>query len=206
MADQESSQPALTPEENLAARAALFKALGHPARLLILNLIHAKPRHGEELAMILHLTPATISHHLTKLTDVGLLASHKDQYYQVYSLTGDLLDRTIGEFVAMPQEGVRAQVSVDAYRDKVLRTFLKRGRLTALPAQLKKRLVILAHIAQEFEPNRTYTEHEVNMLLLEFDEDVATLRRALVDHGFLEREAGIYQRTTEDPSQTTPSR
>ena len=76
----------VTPEENLAVRAEFFKALGHPARLLILNLIRMKPRHGEELAVILHLNPATISHHLSKLTDAGLLVSRKDQYYQVYSL------------------------------------------------------------------------------------------------------------------------
>jgi len=37
----------LTPEQNLEARAELFKALGHPVRLLILNLIKIKPRHGE---------------------------------------------------------------------------------------------------------------------------------------------------------------
>jgi len=58
-------------EENLEARAELFKALGHPMRLLILNLVKIKPRHGEELATILGLKPATISHHLSKLTQVG---------------------------------------------------------------------------------------------------------------------------------------
>ena len=46
--------------ENLEARARLFKALGHPTRLLILNLIKQKPRHTEEMAAILNLQPATI--------------------------------------------------------------------------------------------------------------------------------------------------
>jgi DNA-binding transcriptional ArsR family regulator len=45
-------------ELNLEARANLFKALGHPVRLLILNLVQMKPRHGEELATILKLNPA----------------------------------------------------------------------------------------------------------------------------------------------------
>ena len=48
-------------EQNLDAKANLFKALGHPARLLILNLIKRQPRHGEELAVILMLNPATVS-------------------------------------------------------------------------------------------------------------------------------------------------
>ena len=48
-------------EGDLEARAELLKALGHPVRLLILNLLDMKPRHGEELAAILNLQPATIS-------------------------------------------------------------------------------------------------------------------------------------------------
>lgn len=190
-------QSGMTPEENLEARAELFKALGHPVRLLILNLIRMKPRHGEELAEILHLNPATISHHLSKLTDVGLLTSRKDQYYQIYSLVGDVLSKTIDEVVDLPQDGLRAQVEEDAYRKKVMRTFFRHGRLTELPSQNKKKLVVLDCILQEFEPERTYTEHEVNQVLLEFHEDVATLRRALVDLGWMTRERGIYQRATE---------
>jgi len=189
-----NQSPTMTPEENLNARAELFKALGHPARLLILNLIRMKPRHGEELAVILHLNPATISHHLSKLTGVGLLESHKDQYYQVYSLVGGLLGKTIDEVVDLPQEGLSAHVEEDAYRKKVLKTFFRHGRLVSLPAQLKKKLVILDRIAGEFEPGRTYTEREVNQALLEFNEDVATLRRGLVDAGLMQREAGLYWR------------
>lgn len=178
----------------MEARAQLFKALGHPTRLLILNLVNMKPRHGQELAAILNLQPATISHHLSKLADAGLLRSRKDQYYQVYSLVDDVLDKTLEEMVCLPQPGLNAEVEVDAYRKKVLRTFFKHGRLTHLPAQLKKRMIILETIAQEFEPAHSYTEHAVNQILLEFHEDVALLRRELVDCGFMEREAGIYHR------------
>jgi hypothetical protein len=183
-----------TAEENLAARAELFKALGHPTRLLILNLIKMKPRHGEELAAILNLKPATISHHLTKLSAVGLLTSRKDQYYQIYSLVPDVLQRTLSEVVHLPQPGLTAEVEEDAYRKRVLGTFIKRGRLTQFPAQYRKRLIILEKMVQEFEPGREYTEQEVNQILVEFHEDVATLRREMIDHKLLEREAGRYWR------------
>jgi ArsR family transcriptional regulator len=186
-----------TVEENLEARAELFKALGHPARLLILNLVQIKPRHGEELAAILKLKAATISHHLAKLTEVGLLESRKDQYYQTYSLIGDVLAKTLDEVVRLPQPGLTAEVEEDAYRIKVLKTFFRRGRLTQIPAQLKKRLIILEKIVQEFEPEREYSEHEVNQILLEFHEDVATLRRALIDHKLMQRDKGIYRRVPE---------
>ncbi len=181
-------------EENLEARATIFKALGHPVRLLILNLVQIKPRHGEELAAILHLKPATISHHLAKLTAVGLLKSEKDQYYLTFSPTGDLLERSLGEVVRLPQPGLGAEVEPDAYRDKVLETFFRHGRLTQIPTQLKKRLIILEKLAGEFEPEHHYPEREVNQILLDFHEDVATLRREMIGHGLMERERGIYRR------------
>jgi ArsR family transcriptional regulator len=183
-----------TPEQDVEARAELFKALGHPARLLIVNLVRNKPRHVEELAVILRLSPGTVSHHLSKLSSAGLLRSEKEQYYQVFTLSGDLWDRTVGELVWVPQPGLTAQVEEDAYRQKVLSTFLRQGRLIGIPAQLKKRQIIFEKLIQEFEPDRTYTEREVNQILVDFHDDVATLRRGLIEHGLMERDSGLYSR------------
>jgi ArsR family transcriptional regulator len=201
----EKTPSTLTPEQNLEARAELFKALGHPVRLLILNLVKMKPRHGEELATILTLNPATISHHLSKLSDVGLLRAEKDQYYQVYSLSGVLLDQPLRDVVFMPQTGVTAQVEEDAYRQKVLRTFFKFGHLKSIPAQLKKFMIVLERLAEEFEPERTYTEREVNQVLVEFNDDVATLRRGLIDAGLMERENSIYWRVMDAETEKSPT-
>jgi len=181
-------------EENLEARAELFKALGHPVRLLILNLMRLKPRHGEELATILNLNPATISHHLTKLADVGLLKVQKDQYYHTYSLVEAHLQKPLAEMVQLPQPGLPAAVEEDAYRMKVLKTFFRHGRLKQIPAQLKKRQIVLEKLVEEFEAGRRYTELEVNQVLLEFHEDVATLRRGLIEHKLMQREKGTYWR------------
>lgn len=183
-----------TPEQDLEARAELFKALGHPARLLIVNLIQARPRHVEELAAILHLSPATVSHHLSRLSAAGLLSSAKDQYYQTYSLSGDLPSRTLGELILMPQPGLSAQVEEDAYRHKVLSTFIRQGRLIGIPAQRKKRQIILEKLAEEFEPDRTYTERQVNQILVDWHDDVATLRRDLIGHGLMQRDNDLYWR------------
>lgn len=183
-----------TAEYNLEERARLFKALGHPARLLILNLIQQKPRHGEELAAILNLKPATVSHHLAKLAEAGLLAATKDQYYQIYSLVGDILKKPLGEVIRLPQPSLKDEVETDAYKQKVLKAFIKRGRLVRLPSQLKKMQVILELIVQEFEPEREYTEKEVNFILLDFHEDVATLRRSLIEHNLMTRSRSIYRR------------
>ncbi len=181
-------------ENVLDARAQIFKALGHPARLLILNLLNIKPRHGEELAAILRLNPATISHHLALLQEAGFLKTSKDQYYQVYSLDEASLQKTLAEMIQLPRPGLEGQVKEDAYRDIVLKTFFRQGRLAQIPAQLKKRQIVLERIAQEFEPGQAYSEQQVNQVLVEFHDDVASLRRGLVEMDLMERSQGIYTR------------
>ena len=180
--------------DNLKARAQLFRALGHPARLVILNLLRKQPRHGEELAVILNLQPATISHHLAQLSTAGLVVSQRDQYYQTYSLCDAALERSLAEVVILSEPGLTAGAEEDAYEQKVLRTFVQRGRLVSIPVQRKKRQVILAFLAEQFEPGRAYTELQVNKVLVEFHEDVATLRRELVSYGYLSRAQGAYRR------------
>lgn len=78
----------------------------------------------------------------------------------------------------------------------MFRSFVADGRITRLPAKWSKRLVLLDHVARLFEPGRHYPETEVNEILAEvFPEDVAALRRYLIDGGFLDRDAGEYWRT-----------
>lgn len=184
-------------EAELESRAELFKALGHPVRLLILNLILEKPRHGEELAAILHLNPATISHHLSLLSASGLLGSQKDQYYQTYAVLPGVLNRSLAQIIRLEQPYAIQAVDGDAYQRKVLQAFFKHGRLITIPAQLKKRQVVLEKIVQEFEPGRTYTEREVNLILLDFHDDIASLRRGLIELGLMTRSRGNYQRVGE---------
>jgi ArsR family transcriptional regulator len=185
-------------EANIEKQTQFFKALGHPARLLIMNLIKSKPRHGEELALILMLNPATVSHHLSILVKAGLLKSKKEQYYQVYSMEGSLLKNTLAEMIFFPPWDIAENVEEDAYRQKVLRTFLRRGRLVGIPAQRKKRQIILEEIIEQFEPEKEYLERKVNIILLDFHDDVATLRRGLIEFGLMERTTnGIYKRKYE---------
>jgi ArsR family transcriptional regulator, arsenate/arsenite/antimonite-responsive transcriptional repressor len=186
-------------ELNLEARANLFKALGHPTRLLMLNLIKLRPRHTEELASILRLSAGTVSHHLSMLTEAGLLSSSKEQYYQNYALRDGLLEKTLAEVVSMPQPGLEKNVSGNAYTTKVLRTFFKGGRIIKIPAQRKKLLVILGEIVKAFELGRTYTEREVSIVLSEYHDDFATLRRGLIEAGLMTRKDGIYQRVKTEP-------
>jgi hypothetical protein len=89
----------------------------------------------------------------------------------------------------------------DEHRDapaeaaRVLRTFVRDGRITQIPTQRSKRLVVLDHLAQEFEPGERYSESMVNLILGRWHPDTAAWRRYLVDEGFLSRDHGTYWRT-----------
>ncbi|HLU60236.1 MAG TPA: DUF2087 domain-containing protein [Pseudonocardia sp.] len=105
-------------------------------------------------------------------------------------------------------DGVRVELIKQAARDAapapegagdVVGRFITDGRLVALPAQESKRRLVLEHVAQAFEPGRRYPEREVDAVLRAWTEggatDHAALRRYLVDHQLLSREAGEYWRS-----------
>lgn len=93
------------------------------------------------------------------------------------------------------------------YEEKVLRAFIRDDRLVSIPAQERKRLVILAHLRDRcFVEDRAYPEAEVNQRLALFHPDVAALRRGLVDAGLMTRAAGEYRRAGAAPDGAeTPS-
>jgi hypothetical protein len=77
----------------------------------------------------------------------------------------------------------------------VLRNYLVDGKLTQVPAQRSKRLLVLDFLAGQFEPGRVYPEEQVNYVLGRFHADYAALRRYLVEEEMLERRDGFYWRT-----------
>lgn len=176
---------------DLNACAALFRALSHPARLTLLRLVWHEPLSGEALARLMNLAPATVSHHLAALAEAGLTTVRQQGHHRLVAANHAALNMTLG---ALIRGEVNAPTAEDPYRDRVLRAFLKDGKLTHIPAQRKKRDVILHELASLFEPGRTYTEREVSDALAEFHPDFFTLRRELVGLGLLAREQGVYWR------------
>ncbi len=117
-----------------------------------------------------------------------------------------LVGRTTAGWTAYPRllrDAVAASAPERAYVDHgaadrdeaaILRAFLPEGRLVQMPAQESKRLLVLDHVCRIFEPGVRYPEREVNALLRVFWHDHVTLRRYLVDYGFLARGGGEYWR------------
>jgi hypothetical protein len=74
--------------------------------------------------------------------------------------------------------------------DKVKNNFLLSEvplRLKAIPKGEKRKLVLLRLIVKEFEMEKHYTEKELNQILWSVYEDFVTLRRYLIEYGFMDR-------------------
>ena len=177
---------------------ALFKCLADRTRLQILRTLAKQDCYVELLSERLDLAPSTISFHLKKLADVGAVSSSRSQYYTMYSLNRDLFDTTMLDILQQESdESAEQERREEAWRQKVLRSFFDEtsGRLRTIPAQRKKRLIVLERLAAAFEEGRDYTEREVNIAIADFHDDFCTLRRELVDEGFMSRDGSVYRRT-----------
>jgi predicted transcriptional regulator len=171
---------------------AFFKALADKNRLKIVGLLAEKPYSVEELAALLKVKPSTISHHLARLSEAGLVKSHTESYYSVYQLDQSALEaKTRSMFSQRQLSTVVADVDADAYDKKVIKDYSRRdGSLKTLPAQRRKLEAILRYVVKAFEAGRRYSEKQVNAILAHYHEDTATLRRELVGFGLMKREGG----------------
>jgi len=169
-----------------------FKALADANRLKIVGLLAQQELSGDQLAEMLNVKPSTISHHLAKLVKTGLVSTRAESYYTIYRFEPKVLESISTRLLASETlPAVAEDVDVDAYDRKVLKSYLlSDGKLKEIPNQQKKLISILRHVIKVFEPEKRYTEKEVNELLKQFHEDYAFLRRELVDFKMLDREGG----------------
>jgi hypothetical protein len=183
-------------DERIERLATLYAAVGEPTRLRILGLLAEREATGAELSDRLGLTPPTVSHHMAKLVSAGLVKVTPDAQRRRYRLDLAALrpPQPRGEPESAPPFDETA---------KILRDFFAGERLTQIPASRKKRVIILRHLLERFEPGRDYPEREVNDLLRPAHDDVATLRRELVDYGYLVRDRGIYRVAERVPERGT---
>lgn len=167
-----------------------FKALADANRLKIIGLLAQKESSVEELAAVLEVSASTVSHHLSKLAELGLVSARAEGYYSVYRLESGNLDRMARQLLA---EDTLPEAARDldrrAYDRKVLKDYLQEdGTIRHLPTNQRKLDVVLRYIAEQFDFGKTYTEKEVNTVIGALNEDISGLRRDLVSVGYLDRE------------------
>jgi len=179
-------------DEQTSQLLSFFSAMSDANRLKIVGLLAQDDFSVEEMAEMLKLQASTVSHHLSKLSKVGLVSARAESYYNVYHLNTDMLEKMAKSILAqdtLPK--AVAGVDIDAYDRKVVKNYTQSdGRLKTIPAQQKKLLAVLKHIVQNFEMDVKYTEKQVNEVLSRFHDDTASLRRELIGFKLMAREGG----------------
>jgi hypothetical protein len=191
-----------------------LRALVDAQRLRMLARLAAGPTDAATIAAELHQPLSGIRRHLDTLRRAGLVEARPGEpgrfgarldrvgelALALAALQAEADGRPIGAEGEWPHDGEPPAATVErlgltAEERKVLRSYLVDGRLATIPAQGRKRQVILRFLVERvFTEDRTYPETEVNQRLALFHPDVASLRRYLVDGGLVQRAAGVYAR------------
>lgn len=177
------------------------KVLASVPRLRLVGLLAGRPHTAEQLAASSGLDRQTIDRHLKRLLDAGLVSETAVGADRTWRLRPEAIAE-LGRGLAALEPAVVRGVEigpdgrpVPAETARVLRAFVVDGRLTEIPAQPKKREVILDFLLEAcFPEDRDYPEKEVNQRLALWHPDAASLRRYLVDSGRMTRQAGVYRR------------
>ncbi|MCE1252726.1 MAG: metalloregulator ArsR/SmtB family transcription factor [Anaerolineae bacterium] len=182
----------MTESETLEELLNFFKALAESNRLKIIGLLAQQPHTVEAIADALGIGVSTTSHHLARLAKAGLVSAKADGHYYVYSLHTEILEDMAQRLLhkeTLPALGESSQN--DVFERKVLNTFLdEQGRIKTFPSQEKKFIVLLRHCLNDFEIQKHYSENEVNDILSRFNDDVATLRRGMIEFHLMARQNG----------------
>lgn len=171
----------------------LLKALANASRLSLIALIAKEEKSVGALANELELTEPTVSHHLAKLSAVGLAEKRVSGNTHYYRLNAKALQAINMSLISHASEGQKPSATAsDEYEARVLRSFVVEGRVTKVPEGYRKRMVVLRWLAGHFQDRRFYKEREVNEIIKRFHPDFATIRREFIGHGLMERESGTY--------------
>ncbi|MCL2363782.1 MAG: DUF2087 domain-containing protein [Defluviitaleaceae bacterium] len=91
-----------------------------------------------------------------------------------------------------------------AARAKVIATFMPNNKITQMPAQLKKKLILIEEIAKAFESNKPYTEKEMNLTIADYYDDFCMVRRFMVDYRLFKRDGAGYMKIDSSTGKDEP--
>ena len=171
-----------------------FKILANENRLKLIGVLSQTECSVEDLAARLQLKEPTVSHHLNKLKELDLVVMRSQGNTHLYKLNTDTLTR-LNKSLFTPKQMANwtKDIPTQAWEEKVLKSYINGDRIVELPASRKKRQVILRWLVDKFEPEKTYSEKEVNAIIAQYYNDYATVRREFIGYQLMKRDNGIYQ-------------
>jgi hypothetical protein len=180
----------------------LLKALADPSRISLLRILYQQELTVGDLAERVNLGEPTVSHHLSRLRTAGLVTLRTAGNQRFYRVNENGLAHfkamvaDIEQFFIQPKPIVSDNRWIEDLdwpeeERKVLQDYTMNGKLIRLPGKQKKNGIILRWLATLFHPGALYSEAEVNNIIKNvYEEDFVSLRRDLIDMGYLRRERG----------------
>ncbi len=163
-----------------------------PAQLELLKLM-AAGLSDKEIAAKLQVTPSTIRNHRYKLRE-------KEKQARLFLAMMELIANDTKKDVSILEQGTLCNAHktaitlddryniTDKERATTIKTYMdEHGAIKTYPAKEKKKIIVLSEVIKNFVKGRQYTEKELNRILERIYEDFATIRRALIEYGFIER-------------------
>ncbi len=175
----------MTRDDDAPGLGRLFALLSDPARFKVAAAVALGAATIQDIVAQTHLDRRVVEKSLGRMSDAGLLVHDPSGYRVPYE-----------EFAVAVRSASKVDRAAPAdEREAVLMRFFDGTKLRSIPTVRSKRLVVLDHIVQDFDPGRRYKERAVNDMLRNYYDDVASLRRYLVDEGLLSRAGGYYWRS-----------
>ncbi|WP_146258989.1 DUF2087 domain-containing protein [Streptomyces tateyamensis] len=173
----------------LSSAADVLLALSNGRRLAILHAVvelnaQVGPVGLAQLGERVGLDARQLAKEVVRLTEAGLLRRDQGALTAQLGPLGEL-GEAVAEFTALGRT---------VPPDSPLRRFLTHGRVTDLPKRPEDLAALAAALADLLPADRTLTEAEVNELLGQAGDDVARLRRLLVDLGLVQRSGSAQYR------------
>ncbi|CAM3484981.1 metalloregulator ArsR/SmtB family transcription factor [Brevibacillus invocatus] len=195
-----------------------YKAMGDTTRVRILAILANGPLHGQALAGKLGVTPPTITHHMAKLREAGLVYERRDKntvYFYLHEANVKRQSQAIVGVLDRAKSGAGDSLFADTDAEtrgergeenkmavesiQVIRSFFTaEGKLKQIPAQRKKKLIVFEHIVRGLKKGHKYTEKEISDYIRQFHEDYATIRREFIMNHYMYREDGVYELNPEE--------
>lgn len=155
--------------------------------------LFAKGVSDKEISSKLGIATSTIRNHRYKLRE-------KEKQAKLFLVIMELLTENTNKKISNLDKAVICDAPktattlddrfniTDEEKLSVIKNYINaNGGLKSYPAKEKKKIIVLEEIMKNFTMGKTYSEKEVNRILKRIYEDNATIRRALIEYGFMER-------------------
>jgi len=147
----------------------------------------------KEVAIKLEVAASTIRNHRYKLRE-------KEKQAKLFLAMMDLLSKNTNKKINKLDKDIICDAhktatslddrynTTDKEKNDVIKIYMDDNKaLKNYPAKEKKKIIVLEEITKNFSKGKTYSEKEINRVLERIYEDYATIRRALIEYGFMER-------------------